>query len=131
MLKKILYTVWFVLFGIAVFLSLKNTNFNAFIDMVENRTFDLRQNIMINAHTKQPDQDIAIVAIDEATYEYILDHYGEWPLPRDVYVKIIDYLETQNPQIIAFDLMFVKSMKSPVNADEALIKASTDSSLFK
>ena len=123
MLKKILYTVWFVLFGIAVFLSLKNTNFNAFIDMVENRTFDLRQNIMINAHTKQPDQDIAIVAIDEATYEYILDHYGEWPLPRDVYVKIIDYLETQNPQIIAFDLMFVKSMKSPVNADEALIKA--------
>ncbi len=123
MLKKILYTVWFVLFGIAVFLSLKNTNFNAFIDMVENRTFDLRQNIMINAHTKQPNQDIAIVAIDEATYEYILDHYGEWPLPRDVYVKIIDYLETQNPQIIAFDLMFVKSMKSPVNADEALIKA--------
>ncbi len=123
MLKKILYTVWFVLFGIAVFLSLKNTNFNAFIDMVENRTFDLRQNIMINAHTKQPNQDIAIVAIDEATYEYILDHYGEWPLPRDVYVKIIDYLETQNPQIIAFDLMFVKSMKSPVNADEALINA--------
>ena len=123
MLKKFLYTVWFVLFGIAVFLSLKNTNFNAFIDMVENRTFDLRQNIMINAHTKQPNQDIAIVAIDEATYEYILDHYGEWPLPRDVYVKIIDYLETQNPQIIAFDLMFVKSMKSPVNADEALINA--------
>ena len=123
MLKKFLYTVWFVLFGIAVFLSLKNTNFNGFIDMVENRTFDLRQNIMINAHTKQPNQDIAIVAIDEATYEYILDHYGEWPLPRDVYVKIIDYLETQNPQIIAFDLMFVKSMKSPVNADEALINA--------
>ena len=91
--------------------------------MVENRTFDLRQNIMINANTKQPNEDIVIVAIDEATYEYILDHYGEWPLPRDVYVKLIDYLEAQNPKIIAFDLMFVKSMKSPVNADEALIRA--------
>ncbi len=123
MLKKILYSIWLVLFCIAVFFSLKNANFNAFIDMVENRTFDLRQNIMINANAKQPDKDIVIVAIDEATYEYILDHYGEWPLPRDVYVKLIDYLEAQNPKIIAFDLMFVKSMKSPVNADEALIRA--------
>ena len=123
MLKKILYSIWLVLFCIAVFFSLKSTNFNAFIDMVENRTFDLRQNIMINANTKQPDKDIVIVSIDEATYEYILDHYGEWPLPRDVYVKLIDYLETQNPKIIAFDLMFVKSMKSPVNADEALVAA--------
>ncbi len=123
MLKKILYSIWLVLFCIAVFFSLKNANFNAFIDMVENRTFDLRQNIMINANAKQPDKDIVIVAIDEATYEYILDHYGEWPLPRDVYVKLIDYLEKLNPKIIAFDLMFVKSMKSPVNADEALINA--------
>ena len=112
-----------MLFCIAVFFSLKNANFNTFIDIVENRTFDLRQNIMINANTKQPNEDIVIVAIDEATYEYILDHYGEWPLPRDVYVKLIDYLEKLNPKIIAFDLMFVKSMKSPVNADEALINA--------
>lgn len=123
MLKKILYTIWFVLFCIAVFLSLKSTNFNAFIDMIENRTFDLRQNIMINAESKKADKDIVIVAIDEATYEYILDHYGEWPLPRVVYVKIIEYLQTQNPKIIAFDLMFVKSIKSSNNADEALISA--------
>ena len=123
MLKKILYSIWFVLFVIAVFFSLKSTNFNAFIDMIENRTFDLRQNIMINAQTKTADKDIVIVAIDEATYEYILDHYGEWPLPRDVYVKLIEYLEGQNPKIIAFDLMFVKSMKSSNNADAALVNA--------
>ena len=86
MLKKILYSIWLVLFCVAVFFSLKSTNVNAFIDMVVNSTFDLRQNIMINANTKQPDKDIVIVSIDEATYEYILDHYGEWPLPRDVYV---------------------------------------------
>ncbi len=123
MLKKILYSIWLVIFVIAVFFSLKSANFNTFIDMIENRTFDLRQNIMINAKTKTPDKDIVIVAIDEATYEYILDHYGEWPLPRDVYVKLIDYLETQNPKIIAFDLMFVKSLKSTNNADEALVNS--------
>lgn len=123
MLKKILYFIWFVLFCTVVFFSLKSTNFNSFIDMIENRTFDLRQNIMINAGTKKADKDIVIIAIDEATYEYILDHYGEWPLPRDVYVKLIDYLQTQNPQIIAFDLMFVKSFKSAPEADKALISA--------
>lgn len=121
MLKKILYFIWFALFCIAVFFSLKNTNFNSFINMIENRTFDLRQNIMINANSKVPNKDIVIVAIDEATYEYILDHYGEWPLPRDIYVKLIKYLESQNPQIIAFDLMFVKSFKSAPQADIALI----------
>ena len=121
MLKKILYSIWFVLFCIAVFFSLKNTNFNSFINIIENRTFDLRQNIMINANSKIPNKDIVIVAIDEATYEYILDHYGEWPLPRDIYVKLVEYLESQNPQIIAFDLMFVKSFKSAPQADIALI----------
>ena len=120
MLKKILYSIWFVLFCVAVFFSLKSTNFNSFIDMIENRTFDLRQNILVNSKHKQPNKDIAIIAIDEATYEYILDKYGEWPLPRDVYVKLIDYLQTQNPEIIAFDLMFVKSFKSANNADVAL-----------
>lgn len=120
MLKKILYSIWFVLFCVAVFFSLKSTNFNSFIDMIENRTFDLRQNILVNSNHKQPNKDIAIIAIDEATYEYILDKYGEWPLPRDVYVKLIDYLQTQNPEIIAFDLMFVKSFKSANNADVAL-----------
>ncbi len=91
--------------------------------MIENRTFDLRQNIIVNSKTKIPNKNIAIIAIDEATYEYILDHYGEWPLPRDVYVKVLDYLQTQNPKIIAFDLMFVKSFKSAPEADNALVEA--------
>lgn len=123
MLKKILYTIWFVLFCIAVFFSIKNANFNSFIDMIENRTFDLRQSIMINANSKVPNPNIAVVAIDEASYEYIIDKYGEWPLPRDIYAKVIDYLELQKPAIIAFDLMFVKSFKSAPQADKALVEA--------
>ena len=78
---------------------------------------------MINENTKKANKDIVIVAIDDATYEYILDNYGEWPLPRDVYAKVINYLEHQNPRIIAFDLMFVKSLKSKNEADKALIDA--------
>lgn len=123
MFKKISYILGLVFFAIFVFLILKNANLNAFVETIENRTFDLRQGIMINANVKKHNDDIVIVAIDDATYEYILDHYGEWPLPRDTYAKIIDYLEAQNPRIIAFDLMFVKSLKSKNDADLSLINS--------
>lgn len=123
MFKKISYILGLVFFVIFTFLILKNANLNTFIDTVENRTFDLRQSIMINEGVKKHNDDIVIVAIDDASYEYILDHYGEWPLPRDTYAKIIDYLELQNPKIIAFDLMFVKSIKSKNDADNALINS--------
>ena len=89
--------------------------------MIENRTFDLRQNVMIKERTKTVSDKIVIVAIDDATYEYILDKYGEWPLPRDVYARLVDYIQKQNPQSIAFDLMFVKSMRSNPNADKMLV----------
>ncbi len=120
MFKKISYAIGLIFFIIFTFLILKNANLNNFIDTIENRTFDLRQSILIKEGSKKANQDIVIVAIDDATYEYILDNYGEWPLPRDTYAKIVNYLEKQSPRIIAFDLMFVKSLKSKNQADEAL-----------
>ena len=123
MLKKILYTIWIAVFMLFVVYTAKNTNFNTFLDAVENKTFDLRQNLIVNSDYKKPNKDIVIIAIDDASYEYILDKYGEWPLPRDVYAKIIDYLEAQHPKVIAFDLMFVKSIKSKTDADQALINS--------
>lgn len=123
MFKKISYAIGIIFFAIFAFLILKNANLSSFIDSVENRTFDLRQTIMINEGAKKASKDIVIVAIDDATYEYILDTYGEWPLPRDIYADMINYLEKQSPRAIAFDLMFVKSIKSKNLADEALINA--------
>lgn len=123
MFKKISYAIGIIFFAIFAFLIFKNANLSYFIDSVENRTFDLRQTIMINEGAKKASKDIVIVAIDDATYEYILDTYGEWPLPRDIYANMINYLEKQSPRAIAFDLMFVKSIKSKNLADEALINA--------
>ena len=123
MFKKFLYAIGLIIFGIFIFLIVKNANLNSFIDSVENRTFDLRQSIIINEGGKKANEDIVIVAVDDATYEYILANYGEWPLPRDVYANMINYLEQFNPTAIAFDMMFVKSLKSKNNADQALINS--------
>ena len=63
------------MFLFAIVVSIRNTDFENFISMIENRTFDLRQNVMIKEHSKEINDDIVIVAIDDATYEYILDKY--------------------------------------------------------
>lgn len=123
MFKKISYAIGLFFFALFAFIILKNANLASFVDTVENRTFDLRQSILINEGAKKPSDDIVIVAIDDATYEYILDNYGEWPLPRDTYAKVINYLEQQSPRSIVFDLMFVKSIKSSNGADEMLINS--------
>lgn len=123
MFKKISYTFGIIFFVIFAFFIIKNANLSSFIDSVENRTFDLRQSIMINEGAKKASEDIVIIAIDDASYEYILDNFGEWPLPRNIYADMINYLEKESPRAIAFDLMFVKSIKSKNLADEALIKA--------
>jgi diguanylate cyclase (GGDEF)-like protein len=88
---------------------------------MENRTFDIRQSMIVNSGIRNHNPNIVIVAIDDASYEYILDNYGEWPLRRDMYAKMVNYIEKQNPKSIAFDLMFVKSIKSEKSADKALV----------
>lgn len=121
MLKKVLYILWVIIFAGILFFILKTGSFYDFLQSMENRTFDIRQNLIVNSETRIHNKDIVILAIDDASYEYIVDHYGEWPLRRDLYAKIVDYIEAQNPKSIAFDLMFVKSMKSDAKSDQALI----------
>ena len=120
MLKKILYTLWIIVFLVFVGYTVKTSDSETLLNAIENKTFDLRQSMIINSGHKKHNEDIVIVAIDDASYEYVIDKYGEWPMPRDVYAKAVDYIESQHPQSIAFDLMFVKSLKSSQNSDNAL-----------
>ena len=121
MIRKILYTIWLVLLAVCVFVFFKDANFKNFFSAMENRTFDIRQNVMVKNHSKNINDSIVIVAVDDASYEYILDRYGEWPLPRDVYANLINYIEKQTPRSVVFDLMFVKSLKSNPKADRQLV----------
>lgn len=120
MLKKILYSLWLVIFILFAIYFVKTSDTDNFLNFIENRTFDLRQNIIVNSGFKKPNKDIIIVAIDDASYEYVIDKYGEWPMPRDVYASLVDRIEKYQPKCIAFDLMFVKSLKSTNDADSIL-----------
>lgn len=99
------------------------TQIRDFLSSMENRSFDLRQSFLADSGIKKASKNIVLVTIDDASYEYLLGKYGEWPIPRDIYANFINYVEKQKPSVIAFDLMFIKSIKSKNNADLALVNA--------
>lgn len=121
----LIYIFAFFSVVLLILLFIRNAKVDDFLSVMENKTFDLRQTILVNSGYKQPNKDIVLVTIDDASYEYLLGKYGEWPIPRDVYAQFINAIEKQHPKAIAFDLMFVKSMKSKNEADNALAKAIT------
>ncbi|MDD3236598.1 MAG: diguanylate cyclase [Candidatus Gastranaerophilales bacterium] len=97
----------------------KTSTKNFFLSM-ELKSFDLRQ--MIIAEHKKTNKDIVIVTVDDASYEYLLNHYGEWPVPRGVYADFVNYVEAQKPTVVAFDLLFLKSFRSSIESDRQLVK---------
>lgn len=113
----------FLVVLVIIVLVVRTINLVDFISKTENKTFDSRQVMLVNNHIKKANKDIVIVTIDDASFEYLTNKYGEWPLPRTVYADLINFLEKQNPTSISFDLMFVSSLKSNNGADDKLANA--------
>ncbi|MCM1003234.1 MAG: diguanylate cyclase [Candidatus Gastranaerophilales bacterium] len=136
-MKKFIQTKWFT-FGTYLLLvlatlligfvllqnnrTLKNV-FSSFFEVAENRSFDYRQTLKVAHNQPVPNKDIVFLAIDDASLEMLWDKYGEWPIPRNVYADMINHIETQKPQAIIFDLLFIKSIRSSSEADKALVAA--------
>lgn len=95
--------------------------FKTFITSIEQSTFDLRQ-ILITKY-KKPNKDIVILAVDGATYEYIMDKYGYWPISRQVWADVVNGIEKTNPKYIIFDMLFVKPNLADIQADNAFVQS--------
>ena len=93
----------------------------SFFEVAENRTFDYRQSLQVIHKRPLPNKDIVVLAIDDASLESLWEKYGEWPIPRNVYGDLINYLEQKKPQAILFDLMFIKSIRATEGADKYLV----------
>lgn len=119
-IKYLLYSIYILITVGLLFSLLRQNDIRNFFSTIENKTFDVRQSIL--SPYKKVNKDIVILSVDEESYEYLLGKYGEWPISRSIYADIITYLEKQKPSAIAFDLMFVKSLKSSNDADNKLAK---------
>ncbi len=133
-MKNLIKTKWFI-YGTYLllvmaslligFVLLQNNNtlknvIVSFFEVAENRTFDYRQALQVIHKRPLPNKDIVVLAVDDASLEMLWDKYGEWPMPRNVYADMINYLEKQKPQQIIFDLMFIKSIRTTGGADKYL-----------
>ena len=121
LLTYIVYTLIVVGIFTLLFCLLKNDSFQKFIDKVEASSFDLRQSV-ISQH-KSASKDILIVAVDDATYEYIMDKYGSWPISRKIWADMINFVQISNPKNMIFDLLFIKPNLNDIESDKALIEA--------
>ena len=52
------------------------------------------------------DPRIVIVDIDEAALARMAPEFGRWPWPRDTLATVLDYVESQNPQAVVWDIVF-------------------------
>ncbi len=107
-----------MLFGLILWLGHFKV-FQEFITKVEQNSFDLRQSII--SKYKKANNDIVILAVDDATYEYIMDKYGSWPISRQIWSETVEGIEIAQPKFIIFDLLFVKPNLNDVKADKSFI----------
>ncbi len=118
-LTYIIYTIIVILlFSLLIWLG-HFAKFQEFITKIEQSSFDLRQNIIYK--NKTPNKDIVILAVDDATYEYIMDKYGSWPISRQIWSDVVNSIENANPKYIIFDMLFVKPNLSDKKADNNFI----------
>ena len=88
---------------------------------MESKTFDIRQ-IFLAEH-KKTNENIIIVTVDDMSYEYLLENYGDWPIPRYLYGEFLDYVEAQKPAIVAFDFLFISALRNAPQSDERFVAA--------
>ena len=98
MLKKIALSPWTALISLALILAIRVAD-PAFVESVRLRYFDT----LITS--KAPTQNnIYTVNIDEAS----LDKYGQWPLPRDQYAKIIQDLYQRGAGLVVLNVLMAE-----------------------
>ena len=68
--------------------------------------------------------DIAIVGIDDATFNYLRSHGlpSQWPFPRRDEARVIDNLHRAGARVIAMDIQFTEPSLNPAD-DQALATA--------
>ena len=94
---------WYLAVAITLFAVVDLTQ-TRLVSGMEESTFDylMRHRVQYT----DPDPDILIVDIDDASLKEMSAKYGRWPWPRDVISEMVNKLEQYSPKAIVFDILF-------------------------
>ena len=102
--KNINYISFSIILLILIFIRIQNPEF---VKSISNISFDSYQKIF---HYNERQDNIIIVDIDEPS----LAKFGQFPWSRNIFSKILDNINQQNPKSIGFDIFFSeKDKQSP------------------
>lgn len=118
LIKNIQFSFVIIIVAAILIFLFRLFDIKGFLAEVENKTFDLRQQVI--SKYKEHNKDIVVLTVDDPGYEYIVSTYGAWPAPRDFWAKLAGGIEKVNPRAIVFDLLFVQNFKAYGNTDKAL-----------
>ena len=71
---------------------------------LENRWGDLLQGLHVAS--QQPDGQVVLVDIDEASLELLAQEHGRYPWARSVHAEVLQGILTQAPRAVLFDILF-------------------------
>ena len=86
-------------FGITIFMIFLSLMHFDFIDVLENKTYDLR---VRNNQIRTLDKEIVIVAIDEKS----IKHLGRWPWSRRVISDLLKHINQAGAKVVFIDAIF-------------------------
>lgn len=108
-LKIVLTTLLVILLSVFAYF------FQNVFDYFENKFIDLRSNLTMDSglfsqRYKPADSNIVIISINDLTqYEAARSselNLSRWPWSREVWAKVINFIERQNPKVLVVDLNF-------------------------
>lgn len=76
----------------------------SFMREMESKTIDFR--FRLSPQSALADTNIILIAIDDASLKYVNNMGQGWPLPREFYAVITDYLSAAGAKAIIFDMLF-------------------------
>jgi len=94
---------WFL--GLVVAIAVLVLSATDLVRSLERKAYDLG----VRASTREPSQDIAVIAIDDASIANI----GRWPWPRDVHAHVIDGLHAAQAKVIGYTVFFAEPQIDP------------------
>jgi adenylate cyclase len=109
-IKKLLLSPWTALITLILIASIRIAD-PSFVESIRLRYFDT-----LITSTAPTENNIYTVNIDEAA----LDKYGQWPLPRGEYARIIEDLYKRNAGLVVFNVLMPEADRS--GQDSRLVK---------
>lgn len=117
---------FFLLIGMVLWTSI-NFILHSEEPTLNTRTYD--NQVRQRWFTPEPDPDILIVDIDEASLAYMSKDFGRWPWPRDTLAATLIWLEQQGAKAVLFDILFSDADQLNKAADASFADAIAQSNI--